>query len=162
MRRGRVRRAFDALTGTVLVAFGIRLAADARLTRHRRAPRSTITVALAGVLEGFAWTSTCVERRACEGVDPDVLAAMRSSALQSLPGDLLERLSQGGRHRRVERGQIVEAEGSRPTPRLVIHGFVRVFRSAPDGRRIAARYARDGALLAISYQFSRLPVIEPG
>ncbi len=27
LRRGRVRRAFDALTGTALVAFGVRLAA---------------------------------------------------------------------------------------------------------------------------------------
>ena len=91
-----------------------------------------------------------------------MLDALRTSSLRSLPDDRLEALLLGGHVRFVERGHTIQSEGDHPAPRLLIRGFVRVYRTAPDGRRITARYARSGALLGISYQFSHLPVPDSG
>jgi len=101
-------------------------------------------------------------RRAAATVTPELMEVLRGSSLGRLPADLLEALTQGGRSVAVGRGEVVDEEGGRPEPKLVISGFMRVFRTAPDGRRIAARYARRGDILAITYQFASREVRSPG
>ena len=95
-------------------------------------------------------------------MNPELLEALRASSLGRLPDDRLEALTHGGRTADVGRGEVVDQEGRLPAPRLVIRGFLRVFRTAPDGRRIAARYARRGDILAITYQLTSRQVGSSG
>jgi len=95
-------------------------------------------------------------------IDPGVLAAARRSSLGDLPRERIEALLVGSRLVDLARGGDLHPEGAHPPPLLVVHGLIRVFRSAPDGRRITVRYARAGELLAIAYQFASIASPMPG
>lgn len=83
-------------------------------------------------------------------VDDGVAAALAASNLAQVPGPALERLLIGARLVRVPAGSVTHREGeTAELLELVVDGLVRVFVTAPDGRSLTVRYARQGSLLGV-------------
>ena len=92
-------------------------------------------------------------------MDPDVLSALRQSTLGDLPLDRLEALVRHSRIIVLAHGAEIVPEGEHPPPLLIVEGLIRIYRSAPDGRRVTVRYARRSELLAITY--TRMGLLDP-
>src|SRR6478672_1215346 len=95
-------------------------------------------------------------------MEPDVEAAIERSALRLLPADRLEALLADAVAIELPRGGPYQRVGTQPPPGLVVAGLIRVYLSAPDGRTLTIRYARQGALLGIAPFFSPIPTIGGG
>lgn len=81
-------------------------------------------------------------------MDGHLARAIAVSPLGAIPKPLLERLLDGARETVVPAASVTHRQGE-PTAHLelVVHGVVRVFVSAPDGRTMTIRYCRRGGLL---------------
>jgi CRP/FNR family transcriptional regulator, cyclic AMP receptor protein len=92
-------------------------------------------------------------------MDPEVLAALRRSALRTLSDELLDQLALDAVVLELRRGGHHHMPGTPPVPALLLSGLIRVYLDAADGRQITIRYARQGALLAIAPFFSTLEAV---
>lgn len=82
--------------------------------------------------------------------DADVEAAMATSFLGTLPGDLVTRLLTQGVRSVYAPGATIYRPGSPPRTLLVVGGLVRVYMGSPDGRQVTVRYARRSDVLGIA------------
>lgn len=82
--------------------------------------------------------------------DADVEAAMATSFLGTLPGDLVTSLLTHGVRGAYPPGTTVYRPGSPPRTLLVVSGLVRVYLVSPDGRQVTVRYARRSDVLGIA------------
>jgi CRP/FNR family transcriptional regulator len=88
-------------------------------------------------------------------VEPEVRTALADSHLRNVPPATLGRLLEGSRRVAVRAGSTVRGAGELgPHLELLVHGFVRIFTTAPDGRTLTIRYVRRGALTGVASLFS--------
>lgn len=89
-------------------------------------------------------------------MDADVRAAIAASHLRDVPEGLLARLVDGAVVAAAPAGTATHREGDVTSHfELVVTGVVRVAVTAPDGRTMAIRYCRPGAILGALTLFLR-------
>jgi CRP/FNR family transcriptional regulator len=88
-------------------------------------------------------------------IDDAVRGAIATSHLRSVSEDTLGDLLEGVRRVRVPAGVTIRGEGETgPHLELLLHGFVRIFVTAPDGRSLTVRYFRRGAITGVASLFT--------
>jgi CRP/FNR family cyclic AMP-dependent transcriptional regulator len=88
-------------------------------------------------------------------VDDAVRGAIATSHLRNVPEDTLGDLLEGMRRVRVPASGTIRGEGETgPHLELLLHGFVRIFVTAPDGRSLTVRYFRRGAITGVASLFT--------
>jgi len=93
-------------------------------------------------------------------IDASVQTAIASSSLRSLPPEVIEDLTTGGRRLRIDARTTIHREGDdAPHLLLMVTGLVRAQVSATDGRMLTVRYCRAGSLLGAATLYA--PVARP-
>jgi CRP/FNR family transcriptional regulator len=90
-------------------------------------------------------------------LDDELRGSLAQSALRDLDADILARITEGARRLDVAPGAVRDI-GSVMFD-LVLHGLMRVFVIAPDGREATLRYCRRGSLMGTSTIFSPVPTV---
>jgi CRP/FNR family cyclic AMP-dependent transcriptional regulator len=84
-----------------------------------------------------------------EPTDVSVAALLRRGCCASLPTGTIEALIDGGRVVEFPAGQTVYAEADDERLAVVLHGLLRVYMHASDGRQVTVRYVRAGDLVGV-------------
>src|SRR5262245_15814152 len=79
----------------------------------------------------------------------DVVAVLQRGCCASLPTQTIESLVEGGRVTDFPAGNTVYAEADAVALAVVLHGLLRVYMHASDGRQVTVRYVRAGDLLGV-------------
>jgi CRP/FNR family transcriptional regulator len=74
---------------------------------------------------------------------------MKASGIDTLSTATKDRLLAGALPVDIPAGGVIYRDDDEPRCGLVVHGLVRVYLSAPDGRTVTIRYARAGDLLGV-------------
>jgi CRP/FNR family transcriptional regulator len=81
---------------------------------------------------------------------PDRVAELlRQGRWASLPAATIESLIEGGSVSEFEAGRTLYAEAEAEALAVVLHGLLRVYMHASDGRQVTVRYVRAGDLLGV-------------
>ena len=79
----------------------------------------------------------------------DIVRLLRSGCWASLPLKTIESLVEDGRVAEFAAGHTVYAEADTERLALILHGLLRVYMHASDGRQVTVRYVRAGDLLGV-------------
>lgn len=82
--------------------------------------------------------------------DRHVAEAVAGSFLGKLPPEVVAALVDAGELTDYPAGSTIYREGSFPRTLLVVRGLLRVYMTAPEGRQVTVRYARDRDVLGIA------------
>ena len=80
---------------------------------------------------------------------PRVVGLLRRGCWTSLPVETIDSLVEGGRITEFTAGHTVYAEADAVGLAVVLHGLLRVYMHASDGRQVTVRYVRAGDLLGV-------------
>ena len=88
-------------------------------------------------------------------LDAPSRAALSASHLQSLPVDVVARLTADASRMRVPAGSTIHREGDTAAHlEIVVSGLIRVYVQGADGRTMTVRYCRPGALIGVLSLFA--------
>lgn len=78
-----------------------------------------------------------------------LIGLLRRGSWASVPTETIELLIEGGRVVEFPTGHVVYSEADAERLAVVLHGLLRVYMHASDGRQVTVRYVRAGELLGV-------------
>jgi CRP/FNR family cyclic AMP-dependent transcriptional regulator len=78
-----------------------------------------------------------------------VIGLLRRGSWASVPAETIELMIEGGRIVEFPTGHVVYSEADAERLAVVLHGLLRVYMHASDGRQVTVRYVRAGELLGV-------------